>query len=131
MADLVGQLVVDKLNGLPTICASETSASGCGPRRRGPRATCRRTRSVVQRLRELCKCLCDLLVNPAPERHHQRRHARKRFPAPFAEFGIAAVGRTLDADVDLALFAREAEREPFLALATKGGQPVRRTVVGR
>src|SRR5579883_639280 len=74
------------------------------------------------------KLLRHFAIDLAPERHHQIGNAVEALPAPGVEFGGLAVA--LGARIDVAVIAGEAQREPFLALATEMAEPVRRAVIG-
>src|SRR5580693_6796893 len=75
--------------------------------------------SVPRQMREL---LHHPLVDPPLEGHDQVGKILHRLPAPFDEFRdvVAAGGMQ---GIDLAVFAGEAERKPFLGLAAISAAP--------
>src|ERR1700728_3654479 len=56
-------------------------------------------------------------IDVATERHHEVGDTVEPFPSPLIELRRLAIAR--DQRIDLLLLAREAQREPFLALSTK------------
>src|ERR1044072_6458614 len=76
-------------------------------------------RSGMTRLlpsRQPGKLLHHELIDRALERHDQLREVFHRLPGPADEFRLVAAAAGVG-DVDLAVLAGEAQREPFLPLA--------------
>src|SRR5262245_24410276 len=71
---------------------------------------------IESSLAEARELLHHPLIGLALERHNQVGKVFHRLPAPFDEFRIVAAARMCH--VDLAVVAGEAQREPFLLLAT-------------
>src|SRR5258708_3135478 len=71
--------------------------------------------------REAGKFLHHALIHRPLERHDQVREVLHRLPAPVHEWGLVAAAGA--GDVNLAIIAGEANREPFLALAAIAALP--------
>src|SRR4051812_39580025 len=79
---------------------------------------------ALRRRPEAGKFAGDLLVDLAPERYHQMGYPAQPFPAPGIELRHLTVARV--GDDDLALLSEEAIGNPFLPLAAKLSEPMRR-----